>query len=59
MLCQYVDHGPLVLSFSKPTAVGLAKVNDAPVRPEEAFKLPITVYTIYGIPLWMVNNWAP
>jgi hypothetical protein len=46
----------LVLSFSKPTAVGLAKLNDAPVRPEEAFKLPITVYTIYGIPLWMVNT---
>jgi hypothetical protein len=46
----------LVLSFSKPTAVGLAKLNDAPVRPEEAFKLSITVYTIYGIPLWMVNT---
>jgi hypothetical protein len=46
----------LVLSFSKPTAVGLAKLNDTPVQPEETFKLPITVYTIYGIPLWMVNT---
>jgi hypothetical protein len=46
----------LVLSVSKPTAVGFAKLNNTLVRPEETFKLPITVYTIYGIPLWMVNS---
>jgi hypothetical protein len=46
----------LVLSVSKPTAVGFAKLNDTPVRPVETFKLPITVYTIYGVPLWMVNS---
>lgn len=46
----------LVLTVSKPAAVGFASLNDTPVRPEETFKLPITVYAIYGIPLWMVNS---
>jgi hypothetical protein len=46
----------LILSVSKPSVVGFAQLNDQPVRPEQTFKLPITVYTIYGVPLWMVNT---
>jgi hypothetical protein len=46
----------LVLSVSKPSAVGFAQLNNQPVRPEQTFKLPVTVYTIYGFPLWMVNT---
>jgi hypothetical protein len=46
----------LSLRIDSNDRLGFAELNNTPVAPEETYKLPITVYTIYGVPLWVANT---